>query len=157
MTYRRTMTALPQTNQPTTKPKKKILYFLKLSKASLVKDGLEKSVGGSLVADCPLQAPDSLPFAMRLAAYQNHLLQPATRFPPAQILCGELASDVLLDQLSALSSEVFLPLIANRSNTSGGTEKSVPEVVAKNVVDGLQKFVATGQPGTSFCPDGSHP
>ncbi len=56
------------------------------------------------------------------------------------MVCGEL-SDALLDQLSALSSEVFLPLLANRSNA----EKALPEVVAKSVTDGLQKFVATGE------------
>ncbi len=56
-----------------------------------------------------------------------------------QVVWGEL-SEALLDQLSALSSEVFLPLLSNRTNT----EKVLPEVVAKSVTDGLQRFAATG-------------
>lgn len=59
-----------------------------------------------------------------------------------QVVCGEL-SDALLDQLSALSSEVFLPLLANRANAAGA-EKALPKVVAKGLTDGLQKFMATG-------------
>ena len=57
-----------------------------------------------------------------------------------QVVWGEL-SEALLDQLSALSSEVFLPLLYNRTNT----EKVLPEVVAKSVTDGLQRFAATGK------------
>ena len=56
-----------------------------------------------------------------------------------QVVWGEL-SEALLDQLSALSSEVFLPLLYNRTNT----EKVLPEVVARSVTDGLQRFAATG-------------
>ena len=59
-----------------------------------------------------------------------------------QVVCGEL-SDALLDQLSALSSEVFLPLLSNRGNA----EKALPEVVARGVADGMKKFVATGGQG----------
>lgn len=56
------------------------------------------------------------------------------------MVCGEL-SDALLDHLSALSSEVFLPLISGRG---GNAEKALPGVVAKGVTDSLQKFVVTG-------------
>lgn len=56
------------------------------------------------------------------------------------MVVGEL-SDALLDQLSALSSEVFLPLIA------GGRAPplaAMPEVMAKGVAEGMHKFVASG-------------
>lgn len=60
--------------------------------------------------------------------------------PTTQVVSGEL-SDSLLDQLSALSSEVFLPLLASNRPPALA---SAPEVVAKGVAEGMQKFVASG-------------
>lgn len=56
------------------------------------------------------------------------------------MVAGEL-SDALLDQLAALSSEVFLPLIANNRAPLA----AVPEVVVKSVAEGMHKFVASGR------------
>ncbi len=55
------------------------------------------------------------------------------------MVSGEL-SDALLDQLSALSSEVFLPLIANNNLPMAGA----PAAAVKGVADGMHKFVASG-------------
>ena len=56
------------------------------------------------------------------------------------VLAGEL-SEAPLDQLAALSSGVFLPLIISRTRANG----ALPDVVAKGLTDGLLKFVATVQ------------
>ena len=59
------------------------------------------------------------------------------------MVAGEL-SDALLDQLSALSAEVFLPLLAggNLPMQGGG---ALPEVVARSVAESMHKFVASGK------------
>ena len=56
-----------------------------------------------------------------------------------QVVYGEL-SDAVLDQLSALSQGVFLPLISNNNVANCST----PEVVVKNIVNSMHKFVASG-------------
>jgi hypothetical protein len=61
------------------------------------------------------------------------------------VVSGEL-SDALLDQLSALSSEVFLPMVAASAGSGGA-----PEVVAKGVAEGMHKFVASGVGGLGLC------
>ena len=57
-----------------------------------------------------------------------------------QVVSGEL-SDAVLDQLSALSEGVFLPLISHNNLENGAT----PEVVVKNIADSMHKFVASGE------------
>ncbi|KAL4450636.1 hypothetical protein ABPG77_000992 [Micractinium sp. CCAP 211/92] len=55
-----------------------------------------------------------------------------------QVVFGEL-SEAVLDQLSALSQGIFLPLISNNNLAHGAT----PEVVVKNIATSMQKFVAS--------------
>ena len=52
------------------------------------------------------------------------------------MLYGDL-SDVPLEQLSAIAQEVYLPLLTNPRNQDGW-----PEVVTKEVLENLHKFIA---------------
>lgn len=55
-----------------------------------------------------------------------------------QVTYGDFGESPL-EQLSAVSSEVILPLLSNPANQGGW-----PDVVAKEITDNLHKFVAHG-------------
>ena len=57
--------------------------------------------------------------------------------PEQHLMCGELGESPL-DQLNAISQEVFMPILTNPRNQGGW-----PEVIAHEVVDNLHKFVAS--------------
>ena len=100
---------------------------------ALVKEDVRKLVRGAggmrRVLRLLRQAGEGLP----------HPAAPQTgRAAALQVVSGEL-SDALLDQLSALSTEVFLPLIA-----SNNAPKAAPAAAIKGVAEGMHKFVASG-------------
>ena len=58
-------------------------------------------------------------------------------------MCGEL-SDAPLDQLAALSTQVFMPLLGGGASGGGGSSP-LPEVVAQGLAEGMTKFAAMGE------------
>ena len=57
---------------------------------------------------------------------------------PLQVVCGELGESVL-EQLSALSQDVVLPLLSNPANHVG-----ISDGVGREVQDRLHQFIADG-------------
>lgn len=114
---------LVATTKPPAKLRKRTAYFLKLPPTTAAVKGR------------PTAAPDDAPDAKP---------GPASDLSD-RLIAGEL-SDAPLDQLAALSSSVFLPLIRSAvRGTPGavGSQAALPEVVAKGLSDGLQRFVAS--------------
>lgn len=115
-----------------------------LAASAVLECSLEAATCAIAVCDAPpvLALAGAPQHAPGITPTQVHPLDHAeTSSPPdpRQVVSGEL-SDALLDQLSVLSSEVFLPLIVN-NNIPGSP---APEVVVKTLTDSMHKFVASG-------------
>lgn len=131
-----------QATAPPPKLKRKMVYFLKLARVALVKEDIRKLVGGA--AGTRLWAG---PARQRCGCWTTPRLPTGCcpnphPLPLLQVVSGEL-SDALLDQLSALSSEVFLPLISSNKLPMAAT----PAAAVKGVAEGMHKFVASGGQG----------
>lgn len=128
----------PQATAPPPKLKRKMVYFLKLARVALVKEDVRKLVG-TAGAGQGCSALWVLAAARPKQPHPADVVVDVWPLPWLQVVSGEL-SDALLDQLSALSSEVFLPLISNNNLPMA----AAPPAAVKGVAEGMHKFVASG-------------